>query len=582
MLRRTVAGLALWAVMAGALAAQDGQVWIQVEALPTLDRAELSAEGYSEQIPNVAGYYLGSGWYAVALGPYSRAEAEAVLANLMAEGVIPGDSVIADGSQFQTQFWPSAAPGAEISASSADVGTTAQDPALDPASPAPVAPDIPEETFAEAQASEAALSRGEKEQLQAALQWSGVYSGGIDGAFGPGTRAAMSAWQAQRGHEPTGVLSARQRAELLGAYNAILDGLGMETIRDEQAGIEIELPMGLLQPPVTESPFVRYDARDGSAAQVVLISQPGDQDRLFGLYEIMQTLAIIPEDGPRERTDEAFMIDGQDGTIHSTTYAWLVDGQIKGFTLVWPAGDEDRRMRLVDTMRASFRRLPGVLDPAAGDPGEDQAVDLVSGLQVRQPQRTATGFYVDAQGTVVTTADAVEQCGEITLDEATQARVLGTDPRLNLAVLQPQETLAPRAVAGFRATAPRIGTEVAVAGYPYGSALSRPALTFGTLADVRGLDGEEGVRRLDLAAQAGDAGGPVLDESGAVIGMLLPREVGSQVLPAEVSYALDAQEIQGALAQAGIAVSASQATGSLGAERLTRDAVGLTVLVSCW
>ena len=580
MLRRTVAGLALWAAMAGAAWAQDGQVWIQVEALPTLNRAQLSAEGYSEQLPDVNGYYIGSGWYAVALGPYSREEAEAVLANLKTEGVIPGDSLIASGAEFQQQFWPAAAPGAELAASSGNVG--AEEPTADPASAAPVAPSIPEETFAEAQASEAALSVGQKQQLQAALQWAGVYSGGIDGAFGSGTRAAMSAWQAQNGRQPTGVLNARERAELLGAYNALLDDLGLEVVRDEQAGIELELPTALLAPPVTEPPFVRYDSLDGSPAQVVLISQPGDQSRLAGLYEIMQTLEVVPEEGPRERTDEAFMIEGQDSSIHSTTYAWLVDGQIKGFTLVWPAGDEGRRTRLVDTMRASFRRLPGVLDPASADPGEDQAVDLVSGLQVRQPERTATGFFVDAQGTVVTTADAVNQCGEVTIDEATQARVLGTDRALNVAVLQPEGTLAPRAVASFRATTPRIGAEVAVAGFPYGGALARPALTFGTLADVRGLNGEEQVRRLDLAAQAGDAGGPVLDESGAVIGMLLPRESGSQVLPAEVSYALDAETIQAVLAGAGISATPSQATGSPGAEKLTRDAAGLTVLVSCW
>jgi S1-C subfamily serine protease len=233
-------------------------------------------------------------------------------------------------------------------------------------------------------------------------------------------------------------------------------------------------------------------------------------------------------------------------------------------------------------MRASFRRLPGVLDPAAGDPGEDQAVDLVSGLQIRSPIATASGFYVDARGTVVTTADAVAQCGEITLDEGTGARVLGTDEALNLAVLQPLSELAPRAVAAFRSGAPRIGAEVAVAGFPYGGALARPAFTFGTVADVRGLNGEEDVRRLEMSAQAGDAGGAVLDESGAVIGMLLPRDSGGTVLPETVSYALDAETLQAALAQAGVQVSQSTATGSLGAEGLTRSGGGMAVLVSCW
>ena len=138
-----------------------------------------------------------------------------------------------------------------------------------------------------------------------------------------------------------------------------LGGLGLRTVRDEAAGIQVELPMGVLGEPATEPPFVRYDGREGVPPQVLLISQPGDQGRLWGLYEIMQTLEIVPPEGPRERTEDAFVIEGQDGRIHSTTYAWLVEGQIKGFTLVWPAGDEDRRARLVEAMRASFRQLPG-------------------------------------------------------------------------------------------------------------------------------------------------------------------------------------------------------------------------------
>lgn len=566
-MRAWMAGLVV--CVAGPGWAQE-QVWIQVELLPTLDRAELSAQGYSEQLPDVAGFYMGSGWYGVALGPYEPGQAEAVMANLMAEGVIPGDAVILDSAGFGQQFWPPAA------AAAADPAAVA------PAEPAaPTEPVAVAETYDEAVASEARLSQAEKEALQGALKFAGVYSGGIDGAFGRGTRAAMSEWQAQRGHEVTGVLTTAQRAELLGEANAVLDGLGVETVRDEAAGIVVDLPLAVLGEPVTEAPFVRYDGRDGVPPQVVLISMPGDSSRLAGLYEIMQTLEEIPEDGPRERTAEAFVIEGRDAVRHSTTYAWLVDGQIKGFTLVWPAGDDGRRLRLLDVMRSSFRRLPAVLDPGVSG-GAEQGVDLVSGLRVRQPEATASGFFADARGAVVTTAASVASCGEITLDGSIPARVATVDERLGLAVLLPDAEVAPRAVAELRAGAPRIGAEVAVAGYPYGAALARPAITFGTVADVRGLSGEPDLRRLSIPAQAGDAGGPVMDESGAVIGMLLPAGTGTTVLPDDVAYAVDAGAIQAVLAQAGVVAATSTATGAVGAERLAREGGAMAVLVSCW
>ena len=50
-----------------------------------------------------------------------------------------------------------------------------------------------------------------------------------------------------------------------------------------------------------EPPFVHYGERGGSGVRVLLISQPGDQSTLFGLYDILQTLEIVPLDGERER-----------------------------------------------------------------------------------------------------------------------------------------------------------------------------------------------------------------------------------------------------------------------------------------
>jgi hypothetical protein len=49
-----------------------------------------------------------------------------------------------------------------------------------------------------------------------------------------------------------------------------------------------------------------------------------------------------------------------------------------------------------------------------------------------------------------------------------------------------------------------------------------------------------------------------------------------------VAYALDAQAILRALATQGITPATTPTAPSLGPERLTREAAGLAVLVSCW
>ena len=444
-------------------------------------------------------------------------------------------------------------------------------------------PVVPDETAREAQASEALLSRPERELLQTALQWAGYYNAAIDGAFGRGTRASMAAWQGDNGFEPTGILTTRQRAVLLGAYNAVLDGLDLQLVRDDATGIEMQIPTGVVTFSGYEPPFARFDPSGELDATVLLISQEGDQSRLFGLYEIMQTLEIVPPEGPRSRSTNSFELEGIDGRIHSTTYAALADGQIKGFTLIWPAGDEERRTRLLGLMRASFTPVAGVLDPALRPPGEDQAVDLISGLAVRKPILSRSGFYIDARGTALTTTEVVDGCGSITLDSDHAAQVVLRDDALGIAVLRPQTPLAPIGVAVFQTGVPRLQAEVAVSGYPYGGVLAMPALTFGRLADIRGLNGEDEVKRLTLTAQPGDVGGPVFDNSGAVLGMLLPRRITQgQVLPPEVGFAVDAGAILGALDAGGIEAQTTDTISFMPPETLTRRAADMTVLVSCW
>jgi hypothetical protein len=113
--------------------------------------------------------------------------------------------------------------------------------------------------------------------------------------------------------------------------------------------------------------------------------------------------------------------------------------------------------------------------------------------------------------------------------------------------------------------------------------LTRPSLTFGRLADIRGLNGEDEVKRLALTSQPGDAGGPVLDAGGAVLGMLLPRApLNGQELPADVAFALDADTILAALSAADVGSETTDQSGYVTQEALTVQASAMTVLVSCW
>merc|ERR1712000_170588 len=121
----------------------------------------------------------------------------------------------------------------------------------------------------------------------------------------------------------TGVLTTLQRAALLGKYNAVLEGIGLKPVRDTQAGIEMILPTAMVGFDKYEPPFAHYNSIGDSQARVLLISQSGDKDTLYGLYDIMQTLEIVPEQGPRERKSDSFELIGENGRIISQTQVSL-------------------------------------------------------------------------------------------------------------------------------------------------------------------------------------------------------------------------------------------------------------------
>jgi S1-C subfamily serine protease len=143
------------------------------------------------------------------------------------------------------------------------------------------------------------------------------------------------------------------------------------------------------------------------------------------------------------------------------------------------------------------------------------------------PQGTGSGFLWDAKGHVVTNHHVVQgaQALSVTLfDHRTyDARVVGTDPQKDIAVLELQGApgnLHPiRAEKGIELA---VGQKTLAIGNPFGL---DQTLTTGIVSALgRSVPGDHGVTirdmvQTDAAINPGNSGGPLLDSSGRLIGM---------------------------------------------------------------
>ena len=563
--------------------------WLQIEAQPSLNTALGRVRAYAGLFPDVEGYRLGNGWYGIALGPLPKDDAAIRLLDLRRQNLIPADSYLADGASYGQRFWPVGAEDATPIDTTVLPETTepAAEPAIEPAVEPVIEPlpePEPDETPTQARAAEEALTGPERELLQEALKWYGFYQGGLDGSFGKGTRASMAAWQSANGFAETGILTTRQRAALTGTYRSDKAEFGFETVSEVESGIEITLPLALIQFDRYEPPFVHYAEKAGSGLKVLLISEPGGSAGLAGLYDILQTLELVPTTGERTLEETSFTLRGRNDQIETLAFATTGGGTIKGYLVSWNLSDADRMARILPVLQASFRSTGDkALDPGLVPLSDAVKRGLLSGLDVRHPKLSRSGFFIDSTGTVLTTLQAVETCGRIVLERSTEATVTFTDPALGIAVLTPITALSPKSVAAFATQTPRLGARLSVSGYSYEDKLPAPVLTLGALEDTKGLNGEPNLTRLTLTALPGDAGGPVLDSTGAVVGMLLPPDAtAAKQLPDGVAFAANAAALSAALTANGLIPTNASAPAPLSPDAMAATARGMTVLVSCW
>jgi hypothetical protein len=155
------------------------------------------------------------------------------------------------------------------------------------------------------------------------------------------------------------------------------------------------------------------------------------------------------------------------------------------------------------------------------------AASACPSLSLAQSQlKSGSGFAVSRATHVVTNAHVVEGCGQVSVRYGTRAapaRVVALDRAIDLAVLQTSLSL-PGNLAIRREPALRLGESVVAFGFPLAGSLSQAGnLTTGNVSALAGLRDDADTIQISAPVQPGSSGGPLLDASGSVVGVVTAK-----------------------------------------------------------
>jgi hypothetical protein len=201
------------------------------------------------------------------------------------------------------------------------------------------------------------------------------------------------------------------------------------------------------------------------------------------------------------------------------------------------------------------------------------------------------GIVATRDGMVLTNHHVVDGCSAIIVLDSdkkrTPAERIASDSKSDLALIRASRTFSE--VAAFRKGVPlQAGESVTVVGYPLASILgSEQNVTFGYVTATAGVRGDASTFLISAPIHKGNSGGPILDQSGQVTGIVTSKLNALAVqkrtgdLPQNISFGVKAEVAQVFLDAQSVSYQSGGATAKLENTEVAAIGKAITVLVAC-
>ena len=214
-------------------------------------------------------------------------------------------------------------------------------------------------------------------------------------------------------------------------------------------------------------------------------------------------------------------------------------------------------------------------------------------IETRPAGKTTIGAGIVAtrDGMIVTNHHVVDGCSAIIVLDSSKIRTpaerVASDSKNDLALIRASRSF-PEVAAFRKGVQLQAGESVTVVGYPLASILgSEQNVTFGYVSATAGLRGDASTFLISAPVHKGNSGGPILDQSGNVTGivssklnaLVVQKRTGD--LPQNISFGVKGEVAQAFLDAQNVSYQSSDAKRKLENTEVAAIGKAITVLVAC-
>lgn len=422
--------------------------------------------------------------------------------------------------------------------------------------------------FTAQQAFESQLDGNARQLLQVWLIAGGYMNAVPNARFSTRTFKALQSFEYANGFVPNGQLDKPQIERLAAIVRPVFGQWGLRKITLPGHATTVWVPFGLdLETRTTDKGYRYHDSAGRFDLALLALPNVPLRNAFDALVAKERALGTNIHYGALKDDWFALSTTKVDGTDHY--YRYHQDGAfLTGFVMDWnnAAGNTNaERVAVLDSaiLAASLNGEPFIDPPQMSPPVEARAEPPAEARPITVPVAplpapeekhgfsSGTGFFVADDGSLVTNAHVVAGCSDIMVKtddgSVSPATRVATDTANDLSLLRLAKLPAkPPRVATIRVGS-RLGEGVEAFGFPHSDVLSTSGnFTLGNVTALTGLKDDIRYFQMSAPVQAGNSGGPLLDTSGNVVGVVsakldaIKMMLASDDLPQNVNFAVKA------------------------------------------